>query len=105
MIPAETSYRHLREAIGEAGISQISEEKNAGKRLTLVPFRIDDRTDTLFVTLNSGLLVCTTSRRLITGALSPDAAEADIRNAPGFSKILVSSGRNEDKVFIVPGIS
>ena len=102
VIPAETSYRHLRGAIEEAGISQITEEKNAGKRLTLVPFRIDDRTDTLFVTLNSGLLVCTTSRPLVTRALSPDDA-TDIRNVPGFSKILLSSGKNEDKVFIVPG--
>ena len=52
VIPAETGYRHLREAIEEAGISQIAEEKKAGKKLTLVPFRIDGRTDTLFVTLN-----------------------------------------------------
>lgn len=103
VIPAETGYRHLREAIEEAGIDQIIEEKNAGKRLTLLPYRFDSRTDTLFVTLNSGLLVCTSSRQLVARALSPDETGTDIRNAPGFSRILVSSGKNEDKIFIVPG--
>ena len=101
MIPAETGYRHVREAFAETGVSRISEEKNAGKRLLLIPYSVDSRTDTLFITINSGLLVCTTSRKLVMNALAPNAADTDIRNAPGFSKILVSSGKNHDKLFVV----
>lgn len=103
VIPAETGYRHIREALAESGISRISEEKKAGKRLLLIPYSVDSRTDTLFVTINSGLLVCTTSRKLALNALAPNAADTDIRNAPGFSKILVSSGKNHDKLFVVFG--
>lgn len=101
VIPAETGYRHVREAFAETGVSRISEEKNAGKRLLLIPYSVDSRTDTLFITINSGLLVCTTSRKLVLNALAPNAADTDIRNAPGFSKILVSSGKNHDKLFVV----
>ena len=61
VIPAETGYRHIREAFAETGVSRISEEKNAGKRLLLIPYSVDSRTDTLFITINSGLLVCTLS--------------------------------------------
>jgi hypothetical protein len=103
VIPAETGYRHLREAFEEAGITRITEEKTAGKRLSLIPFNVNGRTDTLFVTINSGLLVCTTSRSLATRTLTQNAAGTDIRSAPGFSRILISSGKNLDKIFVVFG--
>lgn len=101
VIPAETGYRHLRDAFSEAGISRITEEKSSGKRLSLIPYNVDGRTDTLFVTINSGLLVCTTSRTLAERTMTQNTAGSDIRKAPGFSRILVSSGKNQDKLFIV----
>jgi len=103
VIPAETGYRHLREALEEAGITRITEEKTAGKKISLIPYHAGERTDTLFVAMNSGLLLCTTSRRLALRTITPGAAEKDIRNAPGFSRILVASGKNQDKLFVVFG--
>lgn len=100
-IPAETSFRQLRDALVGSGIREISDQKIAGKRLIGLPYIVNNKKDTVFVTLNSGLIICSTSYKLILRAAFQGSPETDIRDVPGFSKILLSGGENEDKIFIV----
>ena len=102
-IPAETGYRQLREALQASGIREILEQKSAGKRIIGLPYSVNEQKDTLFVMINSGLLICSTSNNLIKKSILQNIPGTDIRNAAGFSRILLSSGKNEDKIFVVFG--
>jgi len=102
-IPAETGYRQLREALQASGIKEILDQKTSGKRIIGLPFAVIGQTDTVFVMINSGLLICSTSEKLIKKAVFQNIPGTDIRNTAGFSRILLSSGKNEDKIFVVFG--
>ncbi len=102
-IPAETGYRQLKEALQASGIREMLEQKTAGKRIIGLPFLMETQRDTVFVMINSGLLICSTSAELIKESVFQDVPGTDIRNAAGFSRILLSSGKNEDKIFVVFG--
>jgi hypothetical protein len=102
-IPAETGTRQLREALQSSGIKELMEPRISGKRLICVPYIADEKNDTLFLMINSGLLLCSTSKDLIKRTINQDIPGTDIRNAPGFSRILISSGNNKDKIFVVFG--
>ena len=102
-IPAESGSRQLKEALQASGIKEISEQRIAGKRLFCLPFTVNERKDTVFIMINSGLLICSTSQDLIKKSVFQSAPGTDIRNVAGFSRILLSSGKNEDKVFVVFG--
>lgn len=92
-IPAETGYRQLREALQASGIREIVEQKTAGKRIIGLPFRVNGQNDTVFVMINSGLLICSTSDKLIKKSVFQNIPGTDIRNTTGFSRILLSSGK------------
>ncbi len=102
-IPAEISLRQVREALLASAFNGITEHKINGKRVLGLPYSVDNKRDTVFITVNSGLLVCSTSRELVKRAFNQNAPETDIRNAPGFSRIHLSSGKKEDKLFILFG--
>ena len=102
-IPADLGYRQLRDAFVNSGISEIYEQKSGGRKLIGLPYTVNNRKDTLFATINSGLIICSTSGDLIEKASLQSAPETDIRDIPGFSRILLSTGKNEDKLFIVFG--
>lgn len=103
IIPPETGYRQLREALQASGLSEILEQKTAGKRIIGLPYTVNGQKDTVFVMINSGLLICSTSDNLIKKSVFQNVPGTDIRNASGFSRILLSSGKNEDKIFVVFG--
>ncbi|HBC77714.1 MAG TPA: hypothetical protein DEO60_12110 [Bacteroidales bacterium] len=102
-LPSETGYRQLKEALQASGIREILEQKTEGKRILGLPYAMNGQNDTVFVMINSGLLICSTSASLIKKTVFQDLPGTDIRNAPGFSRILLSSGKNEDKIFVVFG--
>lgn len=99
-VPAESSFRSMKDALQQSVI-HIFEQKVSGKRVIGIPYTSDTRTDTLFVTINSGLLICSPSINLMMNALVKSSQETDIRDTPGFSRILLSAGEKEDRVFIV----
>ena len=99
-IPGETRFSQLKEALLESGLTGLFEQKIAGRRLIGLPYTLNDRKDTVFVSLNSGLMICSTSHKMIMDAVFKNS-EDDIRNQPGFSRIMLSAGENEDKIFIV----
>ncbi len=100
-IPAELRIRHIKEALHSAGIDRTVDKKISGKQILLIPFRNKENPDTVFIQVNSGLLVAATSSDLFQKAQNQILNQTDIRNAPGFSRILLASGKNEDKLFIV----
>jgi hypothetical protein len=100
-VPAEISLRQVREALLASAINGITEQKINGKRVLGLPYSVDNTMDTVFITANSGLLICSTSRELIKRAFNQTTPETDIRNAPGFSRILLSASKKEDKLFII----
>jgi len=102
-VPAETGYRQLKEALQASGIKEVVELKMAGNRLIGIPFEVNEIKDTAFVMISSGLLICSTSKNLIEKSVIKSIPGSDIRTSAGFSKILLSSGENEDKVFVVFG--
>jgi hypothetical protein len=102
-IPAEAGYRQLREALQASGIKEILEQKTSGKRIIGLPFAVNGQSDTVFIMINSGLLICSTSEKLIKKSVFQNIPGTDIRNTAGFSRILLSSGKNEDKIFVVFG--
>lgn len=102
-IPADISYRQLKDAFMTSGIKDVTEQKIGGKRLYGLPFIINDRKDTLYITVNSGLITGSTSGSLVKRALLQGTPESDIRNVSGFSRILLSSGKNGDKLFVIFG--
>lgn len=102
-VPADISYRQLKDAFLTSGINKISEQKNGSKRIFEVPYTVNNRSDTVFITISSGLIICSTSKDLVKKAVLQNAPSTDIRNIPGFSRILLSTGNKEDKLFIVFG--
>ncbi len=100
-IPAEITLRQVREALLSSSATGITEHKVDGKRMLAIPYSLDNDRDTAFITTNSGLLICSTSRELIKRAFDQTTPGTDIRNVPGFSRILLSSGKKEDKLFII----
>jgi hypothetical protein len=93
----------LREALQASGIREILEQKISGKWIIGLPYTVNGQTDTVFVMINSGLLICSTSEKLIKKSVFQNIPGTDIRNTAGFLRILLSSGKNEDKIFVVFG--
>ena len=101
-VPAEIGLRQVREAMLVSSATGIIEYKINGRRVLGLPYSMDKDRDTVFITANSGLLICSTSRELIIRAFNQATPDTDIRNVPGFSRILLSSGgKKEDKLFII----
>ncbi len=102
-IPADAGFRQVRETLASFGIRNIEEEKEGGKRILKLPYVVADSRDTAFLSISSGLLVCSTSRKLVINALAQSQTVTDIRNAPGFSRVMLATGKKEDKFFMVFG--
>jgi hypothetical protein len=100
-IPAGVTSRQIKESLSSFGALEASGQSINGKRIYQLPFSFDNKKDTVFTCLTSGLLLSSTSRNLIKRVISQPSPETDIRNSPGFSKVLLSTGKNEDKIFIV----
>ncbi len=98
---SSTRIKHLKEILRSSGIGTLHDLNRGGNKILGLPFRIENQQDTVYMALNSGLLVCSTSPHLIKTSISNITGADDIRNLPGFSKIMQASGKNEDKIFIV----
>ena len=98
---SNTRIKHLKEILRSSGIGTLNDLNINGNKLLGIPFNIDNQQDTVYLTLNSGLLVSTTSSSLIKASISHITGSDDIRSLPGFSRIMQASGKNEDKIFIL----
>lgn len=100
-VPAETGFRQIRESLRLTGFSDFNETRHDGIRVFMVPIEISSTADTLYLTVKSGMLLAAKSAEVFYKAVLQSESTNDIRNSPGFSRVLLTSGRNEDKVFII----
>jgi len=100
-VPAETGKRHLKEILSSSGIKKMTETKVNGNTIIKIPYSIGSNQDTLYISLISGLLLCSSSADLIIKSGVQIDQDTDIRTKPGFSRVLLASGKNEDKIFVV----
>jgi hypothetical protein len=91
----------LKDMLRTSGIKTIREKSIFANDVVLLPYIIGNESDTVYISIISGLLVCTTSEKLVKEAIIQTTRENDIRNLPGFTRILQASGKNEDKIFVV----
>jgi hypothetical protein len=100
-IPGEIRYRQFKEILRTSGIREMIESKLSGNTLLKIPFSVNSRIDTAYISVISGLLLFSSSEEIIEAARIQTGRENDIRSLPGFSRVLLSSGKNEDKIFVV----
>ncbi len=96
-VPAETGIRQIKDLLKLSSFKDITEEKS-GRRSVL---SIEGRKDTLFITVNSGLLLAANSSEVFYRALKQAESGTDVRNLPGFQRILLTAGRSEDKLYVI----
>jgi hypothetical protein len=100
-LQSDIRLRQIKEILRQTGIKEINESRFNGSNILELPFILNTRKDTAFISIISGLLLTSTSRELLESALFQTGRENDIRSEPGFSRILMASGKNEDKVFVI----
>jgi len=102
-VPGDIKGKQVKEMLRSSGITAIGEMPFHGSTLFSMPYSSGDRKDTVWVSGVPGLLLCSSSGAVMKSAIMQSGSENDIRNTPGFMKVLQASGKNEDRIFIVFG--
>jgi|WetSurMetagenome_2_1015567.scaffolds.fasta_scaffold00040_46 hypothetical protein len=107
-IPSGIKLKQVKDILKLSGIHEINQKAILNVGELVLPYTINNNTDTAFISVMSGLLVCTTSEKQLRDALLMISRGSDIRNQPEFAKVFQASGKNEDKIFIlfrnIPGL-
>jgi hypothetical protein len=93
--------RQLKEILKSSGINKVNEKYLDRKSYLALPYTLNNIHDTAYISVISGLLLCTSSEKILKEAIYQTSRDNDIRTTPGFSKVLQASGKNEDKIFFV----
>lgn len=97
----KSRYRRLLEAIKSNGGTEIGERRKGGIRYIPVLFKTGTGSDTIFFVSKSGLIICSPSEDLLIKACRQGKPGSDIREMPGFTRIMGAAGRKENKVYII----
>jgi hypothetical protein len=100
-LPREAKIRQIKESLRSSGIKDFSENRLNGNNILKIPYKVNNKRDTVYISLISGLVLCSASEEIIGEATIQTTRENDVRNLPGFSRVLQASGKNEDKLFVV----
>jgi hypothetical protein len=100
-VPPGFRLRNLRALITSTISRKIIEKKNRSLQIFEMPYSLLSCSDTIYITFDSGLLICSPSNMLINKAVKQRKLEYDIRTLPGFSRIMAASGKKIDKIFLV----
>jgi hypothetical protein len=107
-VSGDIRYRQLKEILHASGIKEVIEIKLNGIPVLSIPFELKNLKDTAYISILPGLMLCSSSVELMEEAYIQIGIGNDVRKMPGFSKVLLASGKNEDKIFIVfanlPGV-
>jgi WD40 repeat protein len=93
--------RHINELLHASGVREIIESNRGDINILKGVYKIDNRKDTVFISLISGLLLCSTAEELIKEADAAISTGRNIRSLNGFSRVFMASGKKEDKIFVV----
>jgi len=99
-LPGNTHLRQGKEAI-RSSIGDLVLSDKTDDKLLFVPFRSGSTSDTVWISVESGLALCSNAKELLIKSKEQTKSGSDIRNHPGFSRVLLASGKNEDKIFII----
>lgn len=100
-LPGEIRIKQVKELLISSGIKKFNPAEIEGARALQVPYNDGRREDTAYIAINQGLLFIGSSEAVIGEACVQMSVNHDIRELPGFSRVLLASGKNEDKIFIV----
>ena len=100
-VPGNFRKRNIIEFMKASGASEVIEDKEIDGTTIKIPYNIDNKKDTVFLKLNSGLILISSSEEIISGAGKAISSGTDIRSLNGFSRVFMASGKKEDKIFIV----
>jgi len=100
-VPPEIRFRHIRGILTSTVTGSITEKKNRTQKVIEISYPFMGSRDTVYITFDSGILICSPSEALVNKAVKQKKLESDIRSLPGFSKIMAASGKRIDKVFLV----
>lgn len=99
-VSGDVKLRHVKEMFNSLGMNDISQFRINGYPVVAIPFHTANLNDTAYISLVSGLLISSSSKELVENASAQIDKDSDIRKLPGFSRVLLASGKNVDKIFI-----
>jgi hypothetical protein len=99
--PPEIRPSYIPDFIKSLVKGKVSAKKTGKITIYRVPYNSLDQNDTVYFSIISRLLICSSSDDLIRKAIGQKDAADDIRSVPGFSKVMAASGKKEDKIYIV----
>ncbi len=100
-VPPDIRPKQIKDILKTSGIKAVIEKNILANEVILLPYNYNGSKDTVYISVISGLLVCTTTEKLAREAIIQTTRESDIRSQTGFTKVLQASGKNEDKIFVV----
>ena len=100
-IPPETTLRSIRGLLTSTLTANIAEKKNGDTRLFAISYPLMNSRDTVYLAFDSGIIICSPSQVLVDKAVMQEKLKTDIRNLPGFSRIMAASGKKIDKIYLV----
>jgi len=100
-VSSEIRSKQVKDILRMSGIVTINEKSIYGNNVLELPYMLDNQKGAAYISVISGLLICASSEEMMKNAIIQITRENDVRNMPGFSKILQAAGKNEDKVFVI----
>ena len=100
-VPASLKMKELKVFLSSAGISNVVNSKFKNKSLQEFTCNTGLATDSVYIALASGLLLCSSSARIIEEAIVQEYKKDDIRDLPGYSRVWTPAGKKGDNLFVV----
>ncbi len=100
-VTSDIRSKQIKDILKISGIKSVNERDILAHEVLVLPYNINNQSDTVFISVISGILICTASEKLVKEAIVQTSRDNDIRNQPGFAKVHQASGKNEDKIFVL----
>jgi hypothetical protein len=100
-VTPEMRQRHVRETLTSIGAKSINESEYQGVDVFEVPLNRNGEDIAVYVGLRQGILLSTTSRVLLENAVRQLDEDNNIKSEGSFSRVFLSAGRNEDRLFVI----
>ena len=100
-VTSDIRSKQIKDILKVSGIKSLNERDIFANKVLVLPYNINNKNDTVFISVISGILICTASEKLVKEAIVQTTHDNDIRNQPGFAKVHQASGKNEDKIFVL----
>ena len=100
-VTSDIRTKQIKDILKISGIKPVNGKDILANEVLALPYNINNQSDTAFISVISGLLICAASEKLVKEAIVQTTRDNDIRSQPGFAKVHQASGKNEDKIFVL----